>query len=465
MSSTELEAAPARAKAESWGSHLRATLALGLPLVGAQLAQTAINVTDTVMMGWLGARELAAGLLATQLFFLVWMFGSGFAHAVMPLAADAEGRGDPRGVRRSVRMGIWLLSAYALLVQIPLWHTETILVWLRQEPETAALAGAYMRVLQWGMLPALLLMVLRSYLAVLSRAHVVLWATAAGALLNGVLDYALIFGRFGAPAFGVVGAAAASLGTHVAIFLMLLAYTLTRPALRKYELYARFWRPDWPALGEVLRLGWPIGASIVAEVGLFYAASIMMGWLGTIALAAHGIALQLASTAFMIPLGLSNAATIRVGLAYGRGDRIGLARGATVVLAVAAVIALLCASLFWTLPAWLIGLYLDPGNPNAGEVLLFAVPLLGIAAAFQIVDALQVIGAGLLRGLKDTRTPMLLAVTGYWLIGLPAAYLLCFVAHWGASGIWWGLAISLAIAAVVLNWRFHRREALGLMTR
>lgn len=447
----------------SWLGHVRATFALGLPLIGAQLAQMAINVTDTVMIGRLGALELAAAVLATQTFFLFWMFGSGFALAMMPLAANAAGQGLRQGVRRSVRMGLWVVMAYSLLVMPVLWHTEGILLLLGQDPEVAAIAGRFMRVLQWSMFASLFIMGLRSYLSVLGRAHVVLWATVLGAVLNAGFVYALIFGHFGMPALGVVGAAWASVGTSLFIALLLFAYTLWNPGLRHYELYARIWRPDWPAFREVLRLGWPIGATIIAEVGLFTASSVMMGWLGTLELAAHGITLQLASITFMIPLGLANAVTVRVGLAYGQRDWVALGRAANAALGVAAVIAILCAALFWTLPETLLGLYLDEADPNAREVLRFGVPLLAVAAAFQIVDALQVVGSGALRGLKDTRMPMLIALFSYWLIGMPTAWLLAIGADWRGVGIWCGLAFGLLAAAVLMNWRFLRRDRLGLL--
>jgi MATE family multidrug resistance protein len=447
----------------SWFAHVRATLALGLPLVGAQLAQMAINVTDTVMIGWLGPLELAAAVLATQTYFLFWLFGVGLAQAVMPLAAAAEGQRDVSGVRRSVRMGLWVIVAYSACTMVPLWHTEAILLLLGQRPEVASLAGSFMRILQWSMFASLIVMVLRSYLSVLNRAHVVLWATVAGAILNAGFDYALIFGHFGAPRLGMFGAAIASLGTGLFTATLLVVYTLRRRELHRYEIYVRFWRPDWPAFLEVLRLGWPIGATILAEAVLFTASSLMMGWLGTVPLAAHGIALQLSSIAFMIPLGLANAATIRVGLALGRQDQAGLVAAASAALGVAVAIALIGATLFWTMPETLIGLYLDRSHANAREVLGVGAPLLMVAAAFQLVDALQVVGNGSLRGLKDTRAPMVIAMVSYWLIGMPAAYLLAFPLHWGGVGIWTGLACGLLAAAVLMNWRFFRRQHFDLL--
>ncbi|MDA4846821.1 MATE family efflux transporter [Hoeflea poritis] len=447
----------------SWAGHTRATLALGMPLIGAQLAQMAIGVTDTVMIGWLGAPELAAAVLGAQAFFLFFIFGTGFTLAVMPLAAQAHGRDDVRGVRRSVRMGMWVVLLYSAIVMVPLWMTESILLALGQPEATAALAGDYMRVAQWAMAPSLMIMTFRSYLSALERAQVVLWATVAGTIANAFLNYMFIFGNFGAPRLEVVGAAVASVGTATVTFVLLTLYTVTRGDLKRYQLLVRFWRPDWQAFFEVQRLGWPISATILAETSLFAASSVMIGWIGTIELAAHGIALQLASIAFMFPLGLSGAATVRVGNAYGRKDWVGLGRAGSVSIALAIAITLSLAAVFWIFPEALIGLYLDESNPDAAAVLRHAVPLLFVAAAFQTVDGLQAIGAGLLRGLKDTKVPMIYAVFSYWAIGMTAAYLLAFCWDLGAVGVWWGLAVGLLLAAILMNWRFMMRERLGLV--
>lgn len=447
----------------SWPGHAKATFLLAVPLIGAQLGQMAINITDTVMVGWLGATELAAAVLATQMFFLVFIFGVGFAQAVMPVAANAQGRGDIRGVRRSVRMGLWVLTLFSALMMVPLWFAEAILLSLGQEAETSRLAGEYMRVAQWSMFPALYVMGLRSYLAVLGRAHVLMWATFAIVFINAGFNYVFIFGNLGAPAFGIVGAAIASLGSNLLCAGWLFAYTQTKPELKQYELYVRFWRPDWPAFFEVVRLGWPIGLTIIAEAGLFSAASIMVGWLGTIPLAAHGIALQLASVAFMIPLGLSSAVTVRIGVAHGQRDWLGLSRAGWSALALATTIAVIAALSFFLIPETLIGFYLDEGNAAALDVLAFAVPLLFVAAAFQVVDGIQAVAAGLLRGLKDTRMPMIIAIISYWAIGLPLGYVLGFPLGLGAVGVWWGLAAGLSAAAVLMTRRFARRRELGLI--
>jgi MATE family multidrug resistance protein len=295
---------PDMRKEQRWSSHIWATLALGLPLVGTQIAQIAIATTDVVMLGWYGTEELAATVLGSQAFFVVYIFGSGFASAILPLAAQAEGRNDPTHVRRSVRMGMWILLLYAVLVMPFLWFLEPALIGLGQKPELAALASDYIRIAQWAMFPALMMMALRSFFAARSRAGIVLWSALIGTLVNGVLNYALIFGHFGAPEMGVRGAAVASVVSSTVIFLIMAGWAVLHPRHLEYRLFQRFWRPEWPAFFEVFRLGLPIGFTILAEVGLFMVASVMMGWLGTVPLAAHGIAIQLASISFMVPLGL-----------------------------------------------------------------------------------------------------------------------------------------------------------------
>ena len=453
-----------------FSTHVSRTLALGIPLVGAQLAQMLINTTDTVMLGWLSKEALAAGTLATQFFFVFFIVGIGFAAAMVPLIAEAVGREDAlnaaegsdaerddttRDIRRATRMGLWVLTALSALFMVPLWFIEPILAAFGQPPEAVAMAGDYMIIAQWSLLPALLVMGLRQFLTGLERAQAVLWITVATALMNGLLDYAFIFGRWGAPALGIEGAAIATLGSNAFAFLLAALWVTFHRSLRVYAIFARFWRPDWPAFAEIVRLGWPIGLALLAEAGLFAVSSLMMGRIGLLELAAHGIALQLASLAFMIPLGLSTAATVRVGNAFGRADGTDVARAGWAGIACAVGVAGLSAALFLLLPETLTGLFLRD-NPERAAIVAAAVPLLAMAAAFQLVDAGQVMGAGVLRGLKDTRTPMVIAILAYWGLGVPAAWVFGLELGFGGPGVWGGLVVGLSVAAVALTWRFHR---------
>nr|WP_165135305.1 MATE family efflux transporter [Rhizobium rhizoryzae] len=438
----------------SWGSHVKSTIGLGVPFVGAQLAQMAINTTDVVMVGWLGTTELAAVVLASQMFFVVFIFGSGFSNAVIPLVAQAVGRGDQKQARRSVRMGMWVVIAYGIVTAPILFFSKEILLTLGQAPDVAELAQSYLRILQWGMFPALLVMVLRSFASALQRAGIVLYVTLGMFAFNAVVDYGLIFGNLGMPKLGLNGAAIASLSANLLGFALLVAYIQSREEMRAYEIFVRFWRPDWSAFREIFAVGLPIGFTILAEAGLFTAASLLMGMLGKLELAAHGIALQLASIAFMVPLGLAQVATVRVGLAYGRGDHLGVKRAAVAVLVVGLGFSIVGSTLFAVAPASLGRLFLDTSLPDAQRVLELAVPLIMLAGAFQLFDGLQAVAAGLLRGLKDTQVPMVLALIAYWPIGFVFAWVFAFPLEWRGPGVWIGFVTGLTAAAVMLCVRF-----------
>jgi len=443
----------------TYSEHAKATLVLGLPLVGSHLAQMALHVTDTVLLGWYGVNELAAVVLATSVFFVTFILGSGFAQAVMPLVATALGSGDETQVRRDTRMGLWLSIAFGVLSYPLFWRSEPFLLGLGQKPEVAALAQEFLRIGGLGMIPALLVMVLKSYLAALERTQVVLWVTLAAVGVNLALAYMLIFGHWGAPELGVRGAAIASLVVQALTFVLLALYAAWLPDLRHFRLFQRFWRPDWQAMRAVFRLGWPIGVTGLAESGLFSATALMMGWIGTVELAAHGITMEVAALSFMVHLGLSNAATVRAGRADGAGDVQGLRDGAKVAIALSLLFGLSMVALFLTLPEPIIALFLDETKPRSGEIIAFGVKLLAMAALFQLADAMQVMALGLLRAIKDTRVPMLAAAFSYWGIGIPSGYFLAFNTGLGGVGLWFGLVIGLLFAAVTMMWRFWHKAA------
>ncbi len=441
----------------TYSAHARATLTLGLPLIGSHLAQMSLHVTDTVMLGWYSVEALAAGVLGASSFFVIFILGSGFAQAVMPMVATALGRGDETQVRRDTRMGMWLSIAFGVLCYPLFWFAQPILLAAGQQPEVALLAQDFLRIAGFGMIPALLVMALKSYLAALGRTQVVLWTTVAAVGLNILVNWALIFGNWGFPELGVKGAAWASVISQSLTVLVLVVYSALLPALRRFRLFQRFWRPDPAALKQVFRLGWPIGLTGLAESGLFQASALMMGWIGTRELAAHGIALEVAALAFMVHLGLSNAATVRTGLAGGAGDARALRDGAKVAIALSLGFGLIMVALFLTWPAPLIALFLDTSKPGSAEIIAIGVTLLALAALFQMADATQVMALGLLRGIKDTRVPMVLAAISYWLIGIPVSYLLAFRLGYGAQGLWLGLVIGLTVAAILLMVRFWHR--------
>ncbi|MFY0690966.1 MAG: MATE family efflux transporter [Paracoccaceae bacterium] len=436
--------------------HIRAVLVLGLPLVGSHLAQFAVGLVDTIMLGWYDVTVLAASVLATSFFFVVFIVGAGFAFAVMPMVAEAAGRDDAQRVRRVTRMGLWLSVLYAAaLLPFMIW-SDPILRALGQQETLAALAQDYLRIAGFGLFPALLVMVLKSQLSALERTQIVFWVTVAGVGVNAALNWVLIFGNLGMPELGIRGAALASLLTHLASLLAIGLYVRFHPALVHYALFQRIWNSDWPAFGEVFRLGWPIGLTNLAETGLFAASAVLMGLLGTLPLAAHGIALQIASGTFMVHVGLSQAATIRAGRALGRGDMEGLGRGGQAAFALSMLFVVLTVILFLTLPELLISGFLAPDAVAREEIIAIGVTLLAVAALFQLVDAGQIMALGMLRGIQDTRIPMLYAAFSYWVMGFPASYVFGITLGYGGIGVWLGLVMGLLFAAVLLWLRFLR---------
>ncbi|MFV2002633.1 MAG: MATE family efflux transporter [Paracoccaceae bacterium] len=434
--------------------HAIAVLSLGLPLIGSHLAQFAVQMADTIMLGWYGVAELAAMVLGGMFFFVLFIVGSGFAWAVMPVVAAAAASGNHMQVRRTTRMAMWLSVLFGLLAMPLFFFAERLLLLSGQQASLAAMAGDYLRIAGFGLIPALLVMVLKSYLAALERTQIVLWVTAVAAVLNGLVNYALIFGNWGAPELGIVGAAIGSVILQLLTVFAMIGYTAY--ATPEHALFRRLWRPEWEAFGHIFALGWPIGLTGLAEVGLFSASAIMMGWIGAVELAAHGIAIQLASLAFLVHLGISNVATIRAGQAFGRRDEAELRRGALVGIALSLGFAAITVALFVSIPQTLLGLFVDPDDAARPAVLAAGVGLLYVAALFQLADAGQVMALGLLRGVQDTRAPMIYAAISYWLIGIPLSYYFGFTLNLGGVGIWLGLVVGLSLAWVLMATRFWR---------
>ena len=451
----------------AWTAEARHMLALGWPLILTNLAQTGMTTTDVLMMGRLGADAVAAGALGANLYFAFLIFGIGVMSAASPLIASARGRAeaDTDTVRRTVRAGMWAALAIALPFWAILWNGESILRGLGQDPALSALAGSYLRVLQWSALPFFVYLVLRSFMAALERPGWSLAAVVIGRVVNAGLNWLFIFGHWGFPAMGLPGS---GLATALSTTLMagILAVVVAKdPYFARFRPFAGLWRPDLASFRAIWRIGLPIGAMLAFEVTIFNAAVFLMGLIGPAPLAAHAIAIQIASLAFMIPLGFGQAATVRVGHAYGAGDRDAIARAGWTAYGMGVGTMVVTATLLVLFPRALIGAFLDIGDPANAEVVAQAVIFLGIAALFQIVDGAQAVAAGMLRGLHDTRVPMIYAALGYWGLGLPLGVVLAFPAGLGGAGIWTGLASALAVVAALMTWRWMQRERLGLMGR
>jgi len=436
--------------------HARSVLVLGLPLIGSHMAQFALHITDTIMLGWYGVADLAAGALGATVFFTFFTLGMGYANAVMPMVATSAASDNDTEVRRATRMGMWLSVGYALAI-LPLFlFARPILLAAGQEHEVATLGGAYLAIVGFGVGPALLVMVLKSYLAALGRTQIVLWVTVSAVFVNIGLNWVLIFGNLGMPAMGAQGAAMASVIVQLFTLGVMLAYAAWLPALRRYTLLARFWRPDWMAMRQVNALGLPIGLAMLAESGLFAASAIMMGWLGARALAAHSIALEISAMFFMVHLGLSNAATILVGRARGRNDVEGLRAAARAALILSVAVALCAMVVYIGAGEMIVGAFLHPDDPERAIIVPLGATFLMVAALFQLADGGQAMAMGLLRGIRDTKMPLVIAAVSYWLIGIPLSYALAFIAGFEGVGLWFGLVAGLSVAAIALLVRFWR---------
>ncbi|MGV6840559.1 MAG: MATE family efflux transporter [Planktomarina sp.] len=432
----------------------KALLFLGLPLIGSQVAQFAVHTTDTLMLGWYSVDALAQATLGTQVYFIAFVMGSSIAWAILPLVAKAAADQDWQTARRSTRMGLWLSTVIGLVLMIPMWFSKPILMWIGQDADLSEGAQSYLRIAGWGLIPFLWASVLKSYFSALERTGAVLWVSLLALLGNIVVNYALIFGHWGAPELGLQGAALASVSMSLLSFAGFVYFT--KRYFAEHALFQRLWRMDMRAIWTVMALALPIAGTALAETGLFAASTFLMGLIGTVAVAAGGIAIQVAGLAFMFHLGLSQAATIHAGQALSKRSPDALAMTAKAAGLVSAVFAILVVLAFVLVPGVIAALFLNFDDPQAADVLQVAIILLWIAAAFQFVDAAQVLGLALLRGLHDTAVPFWLAFISYWCIGLPVSYVLGIVLEYGAPGVWIGMVAGLGTAAVLLWGRLWR---------
>ena len=440
----------------SYRTHTAKLLKLGLPLVGANVAGFSIHMTDTIMLGWYSVTSLAAATVATGLWFIIFIVGAGFGRAVTPMVAEAVEMGDETRARRVTRMALWLSAIYAALLLVPFMYGEQVLLAMGQEPNVASQGGLYLRIAVLGMFPAMGAQVMRSYLGAMEMTAVQLWITLVALAANALVNYALIFGNLGAPELGIQGAAIASVLIQILQVIALMVYVQWKTP--EAELFRRIWKSDGEALMQVFRLGLPIGLTSFAEGALFVGSSVMMGWIGEIELAAHGIGMQLTALMFMFHVGMSEAATIRASRQYGARNEAELRRGAIAAYGVSLSFGVLVVILYLAFPGFFVSLFLDPTDPARDAVLALGIVLVMLSALFQFVDAGQIVALSVLRGVQDTRVPMWLAIVSYWVVGIPASYAMAFWLDWGPEGLWLGLTVGLGVAALLLGLRFWLRS-------
>lgn len=440
-----------------WLREARAVVHLAAPLALSHLSYMAILLTDVVMMGWIGTDAIAAGSLARDFFWVFGAFAMGVLTGATPIMAQHLGARRFRRIRPAVRNAAWLALLLTIPVSFVAWYSSPILVFLGQDQQVADDGQSYLRYLLWGLLPSLWFAVLTEFLAAHTRPRAVFVVTLFGIALNALLDYSLMFGNFGAPKMGLEGAGVASVVVNWVMFLALLGFVLRDRHFRRYRLLGRLWRVEWPVMAEIVRIGTPIAVTEITEMGMYFVTTLMMGRLGVDALAAHAVTAQCYAVVFMIPVGLAQAGAVRVGRAAGARDAAGLARSGWTVTALSGLIVLLPAVVFWFAGRSVAGLILDPAVPANTEALDLAVLLLSVAAFFMIADAVQITVRGALQGLKDTATPMVIAVSTSWGLGIPTAAALGFGLGFGGPGIWAGMAVAMTGAACLLLRRFRRQ--------
>ena len=444
---------------------LGATLRLAGPLALANVLQMAVYAIDVIFVARLGQEALAASSLAIALFGLLMWAASALTGAVAPLIAAELGRGRHavREIRRSVRMALWLAVICGLLGMGVCQLAEDIMLATGQQPVVAARAGAFIAVLSLGLVPMIAANVLRTFVSAMGRPVFATFVTALAIVVNGLGNWLLVFGNLGAPALGLEGSALSSVLTALATLAAYVVAIRRDRRLRRYCLFGRWWRAEWARFCEIVRIGLPIAFTIVAEMGLFSSAAFLMGRIGEAELAAHTIALQIAAVFFQVPFGIGQAATIRVGYHFGARDAAGMGRAGWAAVLSCLGFQFASAALMLFVPRVLLAAYVDVGDAANAVLVALAVQFLGVGAAFQLADGVQAVAAGALRGLQDTRTPMVLALFSYWLAGFGSAVALGLFSPLAGVGVWIGLATGLSFAAVLLLWRWHRRERLGLV--
>lgn len=446
-------------------AELGATLRLAAPLALANMLQMAVFAVDVMFVARLGQESLAASSLAVAIVLLLTMGLNGVTGAVAPLIAAEVGRRSNavREVRRSVRMALWLALGLGLVAIGICFQGERLMLATGQDPAVATLSGRFIKVLAIAIVPMAVANVLRTFVSALGRPVFATVITALSIIVNVIGNWAFVFGHLGMPRLELTGSAIASI---ITASVTVLAYALAIRAdrrLRRFHVFGRFWRPERQRLGQMLALGLPISATLMAEGGLFSGAAFLMGRVGEAELAAHTVALQIAAFAFQVPFGIGQAATIRVGYHYGAGDHAAIGRAGWAAIAIGMAFMCSSATAMLLAPRVILSAYVDVDAPANAVMAGFALQYLFIAALFQLVDGLQAVAAGVLRGIQDTRVPMIIAIVGYWLAGFATSATLGLFTPLGGVGVWIGLAVGLTVAAALLVIRWAGRERYSLV--
>ena len=426
----------------------RTTIRLAIPLIVGQLGQMLISLSDTLMLGWLGVTELAACSFANTLIYLPMMFGIGMSMAVSIRVSQARGANDPPAARAALRHGLYITLALGLLTLATAFALLPFLGMFKQDPKIIAIVPDFFLILAASMIPAMASMTVKNHADAMNRPWPVFWISMGGVALNIALNWILIFGKLGMPALGLEGAAVATLIARTASLGGMIFWCVRNPGLKEWIPIHWFRVPDWSAVKDLVATGFPASMHLLAEVSAFVAATLIIGNMGEAALASHQVAIQCAATIFMIPLGISMALTVRIGEAFGAKNQAAMRPIMASGWMMGVAFTILSASSFVIFNDELAGLFIDDA-----KVLEVAAALLIVAAVFQFCDSLQIIAAGVLRGLDDVKIPAWIAFWAYWVVSIPLGWILAVKLGMGVTGLWWGITLGLTITAVMLGSR------------
>lgn len=430
--------------------HIRKTIHLSIPIIIGQLGQMAMSVADNIMVGHVGTDALAAASIGNALFTLIMVVGIGISMAITPLTAMAHGRGMMKECGKVLRQGLAVNMVSGILLCCLTFGAAHCIVFLNQPSQIVGPAVLYMQVLGFSMIPLMLFQSFRQFAEGISVLRPAMVFTLLANILNIFVNWVFIYGNLGAPALGLTGAGIATFSSRTFMAIGLGAVILKTPSLEQYDPGLWYKKFDMPMVKKLLKIGIPGAGQYFFEVSAFAASSIIVGWMGAQALAAHQIALNLASISFMGAMGISAAGTIRVGNAMGRNSlpEVRAAGFSAVLLCCGFMV--LAGMVFILFRSVLTGLYVSDET-----VLEIACNLMIIVAFFQVSDGTQAVGIGILRGITDMKIPTLLTLAAYWIIGLPSGCLLAFYGGMGIYGIWIGLLVSLSASALLMMLRFH----------
>lgn len=430
--------------------HFKATISIALPVMISQLGQVSVGVADSMMVGRLGALPLASASLANGIFFVILMFGLGVSMGITPLVSMAEGKGKSKRISNLFGHSLWINLITAIALTGVVLGLSSGIEYLGQPVEVVKLSIPYLLLLTSSLFPFMIFQTFKQFAEGLSQTRQAMYITIFCNLINIFLNWVLIWGMFGAPELGLMGAGWATLISRIMMPILMGFYIMRSKRYHLYSLSLKLKRLSIPMVSRILNIGIPTGFQFIFEVSAFSAAAIMMGWIGVNALAGHQIALNLASISYMMATGLSTAGMIRVSNMVGRGNQKAVRESGIVVFILVLGFMFLAAMIFVVFRMFLPTLYID--DP---EVIATAASLLIVAALFQLSDGVQVAALGVLRGLEDVKIPTLVTLVAYWVLGLPLGYFFAFQLEMGEIGIWYGLLIGLSLTAVLLFYRFH----------